>query len=76
MSTVHNTKQMCETIYHDAVNFSTAQSKYSFSKDRRFAPGITGVHTDFTQNLTSTLGRRSPSFGIGDRFTSPKSGCK
>ena len=52
MSTVHNYKQACDTITHDSVNFSTAQSRYSFQKDRRFSslhPTLTA--TDFNTKV-------------------------
>lgn len=69
MTTVHNIKQMADTIYHEAINNSTANQKYSFPKNKRFSNISTGITpTDFTVNLNSTFGRRSPSFGFGDRF--------
>lgn len=57
MSTVHNFKQGCDTVHHEVVNESTAQSKYSFTKDRRFSnlhPTLTA--TDFNTKVKSSLG--------------------
>ncbi len=77
MTSIKNTKFRCQTVHHDSVNFSTAHQKYSFSKDRRF-PKISAAitPTDFTEKLNSTFNRRSPSFGIGDRFMEPRTSCK
>jgi len=68
MSTIHNTREGSFTIRHDIINFSTAQSKYSFGKDQRFKTLKPNTPTDFNVQLPSTFGRRSPSFGIGERF--------
>lgn len=71
MSTILNSKTHTSTLYHDAVNFSTAQQKFSFSKGRRFSLMKPNTPTDFTVNLPSAFGRRSPSFGVGNRFSTP-----
>lgn len=76
MSSVRNKKLNCETIYHDAINFSSAKARFSFSKDKRFININAITNTDFTAKIGTTLGRRSPSFGIGDRFTRPRISCK
>ena len=68
MSTILNPKQGCYTIHHDIINFSTSQQKFSFGKQWRFPSVKPTTPTDFTANLTSTFGRRSPSFGVGERF--------
>jgi hypothetical protein len=68
MSTILNPKQGCYTIHHDIINFSTSQQKFSFGKQRRFPSVKPTTPTDFTVTLNSTFGRRSPSFGVGERF--------
>jgi hypothetical protein len=68
MSSILNSKQRGYTIHHEVVNFSTAQSKFSFCKDRRFKSISQTTPTDFTVDMPSTFGKRSPSFGIGERF--------
>lgn len=68
MSTILNPKQGCYTIHHEIINFSTAQHRFSFGKQRRFPSVKPTTPTDFTVTLNSTFGRRSPSFGIGTRF--------
>jgi hypothetical protein len=78
MSTLQSSRLKAFTITHDVVNFSTAQQKYSFGKDSRFKQTVTTTPTDFNVTLPSTFDRRSPSFGIGDRFKGavPKIKCK
>ena len=70
MSTATNPKHKCLLVTHDAVNFSPSKAKYSFSRDQRFRSisGVSGTPSEFTHHLPQTFGRRSPSFGIGDRF--------
>lgn len=60
----------CLLVTHDAVNNSPTKAKYSFSKEKRFSSISGTFHTpsEFTHDLPHTLGRRSPSFGIGERF--------
>ena len=72
MSTTTNPKHKCLLVTHDAINFSPSKAKYSFSRDQRFK-SISGTKreaSEFNVNLPNTFGRRSPSFGIGDRFKS------
>ena len=76
MTSVRNKKLNCETIHHDAINFSTAKSRFSFSKDKRFININAITTTDYTAKIGTTFGRRSPSFGIGDRFIKPRTSCK
>ena len=69
MTSVYSSKQRCETVHHDVVNFSTAQSKFSFPKDRRRSLVPASITpTDFNYTLKGAFGNRSPSFGIGERF--------
>jgi hypothetical protein len=56
-------------INHDVVNLSTAQAKFSFGKGRRFSTLKPTVETEFSITLGSTMAnKKSPSFGVGDRF--------
>lgn len=71
MSTMRNNNQGTYTIRHDIINFSTAQSRFSFSKGRRFVALTPNTPTDFNESLPGTFGRRSPSFGVGERFQAP-----
>jgi hypothetical protein len=65
-----NKKQGGFEIRHNIVNFSTAQQRFSFSKEQRFQY-FAKTKTDFTAVLGSTFSKRnSPGFGIGDRFRS------
>ena len=70
MSVSANTKHKCLLVTHDAINFSPTKAKYSFSKDQRFKSitGTTRTPSEFSHTLPHTFGRRSPSFGIGERF--------
>jgi hypothetical protein len=56
MSTVRSAKQGFDTVTHDNVNFSTAQSRFSFKRDRRFSslhPTLTA--TEFSTNVKTTM---------------------
>lgn len=70
MSVHNSSKHRCLLLTHDAVNFSPSKQKYSFSRDQRFKSisGTKATPSEFTHNLPQTFGRRSPSFGIGERF--------
>ena len=69
MTSVYSDKQRCETVHHEVVNFSSAQSKFSFPKDRRRSQVPASITpTDFNYTLKSSFGNRSPSFGVGERF--------
>lgn len=77
MSTIQTQSTMKQRsfsiVHHDAINFSTAQHKFSFGKGRRFPSlGLT-CPTDFNTNLNSTItSNKSPTFGIGNRFKQPR----
>ena len=70
MSVSATSKHKCLLVTHDAVNFSPSKAKYTFSKDQRFKSisGTSRTPSEFTVNLPHTFGRRSPSFGVGERF--------
>ena len=68
MSTILNPKQRCYSIHHEVINFSSAQHRFSFSKDTRFPNSKPTTPTDFTTTLPTTFGRKSPTFGVGERF--------
>ena len=70
MSVSAYSKHKCLLVTHDAVNFSPAKAKYSFSRDQRFKSitGTTRTPSEFNHHLPHTFGRRSPSFGVGERF--------
>ena len=68
MSTILNPKQRCYSIVHESVNFSTSKQKYSFGRERRFPSVSRPTPSEFNTELGSTFGKRSPSFGYGDRF--------
>ena len=78
MSTMTSTKHKCLLVTHDAVNFSPSKAKYSFSKDQRFKSisGTVRTPSEFTHHLPQTFGRRSPSFGVGERFKNGNRQCK
>ena len=76
MSTTHNSKHRCLSLTHDSVNFSPSKQKYSFSKGSRFKSISGATPSDFNHHLPGTFGRRSPSFGIGDRFKQLRKPCK
>ena len=69
-------KHKCLLLTHEQVNFSPTKMNFSFSKDKRFKSlaGHTLEASEFTHTLPSTFGRRSPSFGVGERFRSIKQG--
>ena len=77
MSTIQTQSTMKQRsfsiVHHEAINFSTAQHKFSFGKGRRFPSlGLT-CPTDFNTNLKSTItSNKSPTFGIGNRFKEPR----
>ena len=70
MSVATSNKHKCLLVTHDAINFSPSKAKYTFSKDQRFKSisGTTTTPSEFSHTLPGTFGRRSPSFGVGDRF--------
>ena len=70
MSVSAYSRHKCLLVTHDAVNFSPAKAKYSFSRDQRFKSitGTTRTPSEFNHHLPHTFGRRSPSFGVGERF--------
>lgn len=70
MSTSNNNKHKCLLVTHEMVNFSPSKAKYSFSRDQRFKSisGTTRTASEFNHNMPQTFGRRSPSFGVGERF--------
>ena len=68
MSTTHNPKHRCLSVTHESVNFSPTKQKYSFSKGSRFKSLSGPTNCELNHTLPGTFGRRSPSFGIGDRF--------
>ena len=76
MSTTHNSKHRCLSLTHDSVNFSPTKQKYSFSKGSRFKSISGPTNCEFNHHLPGTFGRRSPSFGIGDRFKQLRKPCK
>lgn len=56
---------------YENVNFSTAKQKFTFGKGNRF-PSISKVMNQTIQyNLGSTRSKRTCSFGIGQRFSTP-----
>ena len=59
---------MSQTITHEALNCSPSKQKYSFAKDARFRRPSGPTPSEFNETLPDTLGRRSPGFGIGNRF--------
>jgi len=67
-------KHKCLLLTHEQVNFSPTKANFSFSKDKRFKSiaGHVNEKSEFTHTLPSTFGRRSPSFGVGQRFKSIK----
>lgn len=76
MSTAHNSKHRCLSLTHESINFSPSKQKYSFSKGSRFKSigGVTKV--EFNHHLPSTFGKRTASFGVGERFHQLKRPCK
>ncbi len=75
MSTILSAKQGGFITQHELVNFSTAKQKFSFAKRPRFPSVQKKILIDkiqyelasqFDDNPNSA--RRTPSFGIGDRF--------
>ena len=70
MSLSTSNKHKCLLVTHDAINFSPTKQRFSFSRDQRFKSisGTTPTPSEFTHTLPGTFGRRSPSFGVGDRF--------
>ena len=70
MSTTNSSKHKCLLLTHDAINFSPSKMSHSFAKDKRFnsISGYKFEKSEFTHTLKPTFGKRSPSFGVGDRF--------
>ena len=58
------------------MNFSPTKQRFSFSKEQRFKSIANPALADFTHELPSTFKRRSPSFGIGERFKKVRYNCK
>ena len=67
MNSTHS-RYMSQTITHEALNCSPSKQKYSFAKDARFRRPSGPTPSEFNETLPDTLGRRSPGFGIGNRF--------
>ena len=61
--------------YREAINFSTAKQKYSFglSKSHRFPQLKKAVNERIGYDIPDTKNKRAPSFGIGQRFSTPLS---
>ena len=69
MATVQNSKLKIEVVYNETINNSSSIQKFSFIKDRRFREHYPGkIKTDFNTTLPGSFGKRSCSFGVGDRF--------
>lgn len=52
-----------------ALNNSRFKQLYSFPKANRFSNQINGSKAPFYDNKITALGKRSTSFGYGDKFT-------
>lgn len=65
--------QKYSLVQHEAVNFSTAKQKFSFSKNQRFSLPLAEISKkgEFNYTLPTTLSSRRASFGVGDRFKTP-----
>lgn len=70
MSVSNNSKHKCLLLTQESINFSPSKMSHSFAKDKRFnsISGHKYEKSEFTHTMKSTFGRRSPSFGVGDRF--------
>lgn len=56
---------------YETINFSTAKQKFSFGKGPRF-PSVMSKPTDsIGYELPSTMNKRAPGFGVGNRFHTP-----
>lgn len=60
--------QRALSITHESINFSPSKQKYSFSKGDRFKSISGRTPSEFTVTLKDTFNKRSPSFGVGERF--------
>jgi hypothetical protein len=68
-----NSRKNYAIVTHEAVNFSTAKQKFSFSKNTRFSLPLAEINKkgEFNYTLPTTLTSRRASFGVGDRFKTP-----
>ena len=76
MSVSNNSKHKCLLLTQESINFSPSKMSHSFAKDKRFnsISGHKYEKSEFTHTMKSTFGRRSPSFGVGDRFKVRRNG--
>lgn len=70
-TTIENSSLGGFVTQYETINFSTSKQKYSFGKGQRFPSVMAKANNQIGYDLPSTMNKRSPGFGVGNRFHTP-----